>query len=230
MYTCGDAVNSALWGTQLAAAELLLQMGAKPGDSVMLCAVESAKPVAACRLVLQYGAKDTAGNIALHLAAQEHKQGAVQVLLAANQHSMSHTEKTSRLEAALTGAARGGNIQLVQELLTSLDHHLAEGGKESADARVRALTNALQAVQDMEQSRCKSWLLMLQSKLKRKRMLFGAEEAECAVSPSDLPVAEWDRVAEVLTEAKQAAQGKHEQVQGDATVRITVTAATGGEK
>jgi hypothetical protein len=197
-YSDGVALRCALRCTQLAAAELLLRLGAEPGDLALEAAVKSGRPVTACRLVLQYGAKDTAQNTALYLAAQQHKQGAVQVLLAANQRFISHTEKTSRLEAALTGAASGGNIQLVQELLTSLDHHLAGGGKESADARVRALTKALQAVEGEEQGQRERRMESFLCRLRHQRTTFGMDESEGTELPSALPTAEWDRVAEVL--------------------------------
>jgi ankyrin repeat protein len=218
-------LNDALMHTQLAAAEFLLQAGAKPDGRAILCAVKSAEPVAACRLLLQYGAKDTAQNDALQSAAKEHRQGAVHVLLAANEHSLSHMEKTSRLEAALTGAASGGNLQLVQELLVSLDQHLAGGGKESDDARLRALTNALKAVEGTGQGQRDSWWFPLFASLSYQLWLYGVEEPA-------LPTCDWGRVVEVLTEARSRAEGMQEQpgMQGDASDGITATAATGDEK
>jgi ankyrin repeat protein len=218
-------LNDALMHTQLAAAEFLLQAGAKPEGSAIMFAVKSTQPVAACRLLLQYGAKDTAQNDALQSAAKEHRQGAVHVLLAANEHSLSHMEKTSRLEAALTGAASGGNLQLVQELLVSLDQHLAGGGKESDDARLRALTNALKAVEGTGQGQRDSWWFPLFASLSYQLWLYGVEEPA-------LPTCDWGRVVKVLTEARSRAEGMQEQpgMQGDASDGITATAATGDEK
>jgi ankyrin repeat protein len=205
-----DPLTTALLGDRLAAAELLLQLGAKPDDSALDRAVSSDDAPAACRLLLQYGAKDTAQNAALYSAAMEHKQEVVHVLLAANQHSLSHTEKTSRLEAALTGAARGGHFQLVQELLAPLEQYLAGCGA-SAYSRGGAFTNAAQEVEGPEHSEWELWVISLPTRLLNdKELIFTMEKTDAAICPS--ATVDFNKVVEVLNAAKQRAEAKQEQM------------------
>jgi hypothetical protein len=139
----------ALSAQQWAAAELLIDAGAKVSEHLLFMAAEHGAPASTVRALVDKGARDI-DNEAILTAAKLGHQDIVVELLRVDQQSVSKEDLMARFAEAFAGAAIGDQPSLVHHLCATLDHRLQDSTNTCGPAdRQEFLSEALIKVIDM---------------------------------------------------------------------------------
>jgi hypothetical protein len=139
----------ALSAKQWAAAELLIDAGAKVSEHLLFMAAEHGAPASTVRALVEKGARDI-DNEAILTAAMLGHQDIVVELLRVDQQSVSKEDLMARFAEAFAGAAIGDQPSLVHHLCATLDHRLQDSTNTCGPAdRQEFLSEALIKVIDM---------------------------------------------------------------------------------